>query len=391
MNRLSSDRAISIIISFIIFVLIIRNSLHLEIFPPVHVLFSGLRFLAWGIFLMLIIRSPRKLDSIAFWFVLYGGIIGYSTIIHKSSSIFPVVSIAFDVFMLWGLFKLYLPSYGELIYKTIIRSFCFCIILNFVILLIYPNGFGAFFLLGGNYNQMGRTIIPAIGIYGYYTILYHREKISFYIISLISFLTLFIVGSKTSIVGLSLLFLFYFIKSNRIRTWLFLGFVFVYFAFQAVVVFVQMDLSEYEYIRYFVEDILHKDLTFTQRTTVWMKSLLLIQDSPIIGYGYCSPDWYEGYLHVKHTHNLILQILMSGGICALSVFVLQIVSVIIKQKANNSPAIQFLFFVLWIFLFMMIMEVYTFVYLALLMLIIYDAHYISDSQDISLKQKSQIT
>lgn len=386
MNRLSSDRATSIIISFIVFVLIIRNSLYLEMFPYMHILFSGLRFLSWGLFLILILRSPHKLDSIAFWFILYGGIIGYSTLIHKSVSIFPVVSSAFDVFMLWGLCKLYLPDYGELLLKTIIKSMCFCIYANLIFLIIYPEGIYANdrsnFILGGNYNQMGGTIIPAIGIYGYYTLLYNRKKISFYILSLVSFLTLFLVGSKTSIVGLSLLLLFYFIKSNRIRIMLFIGFVLVYFVFQTIVVFVQMDLSQYEYIRYFVEDVLHKDLTFTERVTVWLNSISLIQDSPIIGYGYCSPDWFEERLMVKTTHNVILHILICGGWCALVAFVMQIVTTMKKYRKNANPATQFLFFGFWTFMFMMIMEVYTYVCIAILLILLYYSNHFGSKKNL---------
>ena len=385
MNNYTLDRATCAIISFIIFVLILRNSLFTDLSPLMHYTLSGLRFVGWGIFLMLFFRSPQKIDGLGFWLLLYGGVIGYSTLAHHSGAPFTVVSVGFDIFMLWGLCKLYLPScYREFLLRTIIIAMCICIYINFVLLILYPNGIWttkngySYFLLGGNYNQMGRTIIPAIAITGFYRKQYSQMQTNFIALTVCSVLTLLIVGSKTSLVGIALLLAFYFIKSYRLRKWIFIAFLIGYILFQTLAVFIQQDFSQNEYIVYFVEEVLHKDLTFTNRTIVWLNSLLMISESPIIGYGYQTDVWYLDQLHVTTAHNLILGQLLLGGFVGLSIYIMLIVVAVRKYLQHSFPAMQFLFFGLCTFFFMMIMEVYPIMYTALLLILLYNSEHLKE-------------
>ncbi|MCR5050666.1 MAG: O-antigen ligase family protein, partial [Paludibacteraceae bacterium] len=273
-----------------------------------HATLSGIRFVCWGLFLMLFVRSPKKIDCFGFLWLMYGAVVGYSTLTHNSESPFTILSVGFDILMLWGLCKLYLPLYGQYILRAIVVSMSFCIYLNFLLLCIYPEGIWYvdstwYYLLGGNYNQMGRTIIPALTIAGYYLIRYNHMRTNFIALITCSLLTLLYVNSKTSILGIVILLAFYLIKSNSLRKWMGITFVIGFLTFQTMAVFVQLDFSENEYIAYFVEEVLHKDLTFTNRTKVWAKCLLLIQESPIIGYGHQSENWYSGQLGVTTAHN----------------------------------------------------------------------------------------
>jgi len=378
-NSSALDRTTCALISFIIFVLVLRNSLFTEFSPIMHTALSVLRFVCWGIFLMLFFRSPKRIDGLGFWLLMYGGVVGYSTIAHHSGAPFTIISVGFDILMIWGLFKLYLPTYGEHILRAIIIAMSICIYLNFLFTLLNPSGIWvssreqSYFLLGGNYNQMGRTIIPAIAITGYYRIRYHKMHVNFIALIICSILSLLSVGSKTSLVGITLLLAFYFIKSYRLRKWLLIVFLIVYILFQTLAVFQQADFSENEYIVYFVENILHKDLTFTNRTTVWMKSLLLINDSPIIGYGYQTDMWYKAQLQVTTAHNIILGQLLTGGFVGLTLFIISIITAIRQYLKNSFPAMQYLFFGLCTFFFMMIMEIYPIMYIALILIILYNS------------------
>ena len=387
-NQTTLDKATCTIISLIIYVLILRNSLYTDSSPLFHALLSGLRFISWGLFLMLFFRAPKRIDGMAIWLLVYGGVVAYSTIVHQSESRFMIISIGFDILMLWGLCKLYLPAYGQHIIRAIVIAMSFCVYLNSLLLIIYPDGIWFvddtwYYILGGNYNQMGRTIIPAVTIAGYYRLRYNDLRINLFALYMCSFLTLLFVNSKTSILGMLILLAFYFIKSYRLRKWMGLIFITVYLAFQTVVVFVQQDLSENEYISYFVEEVLHKDLTFTNRTDVWAKSLILIQDSPIIGYGHQSEAWYTSQLDVTTAHNLILGQLITGGFVGLSIFILLVVIALRRYAKAPFPAMQFLFFGLCTFFFMMIMEVYPFTYIALLLIILYNTEQFAPNDKLS--------
>ena len=376
-NSTTIDKTTSTIISFIILVLVMRSSLYTYASPVFHTFLSCLRFVSWGLFLLLHLRFPFRIDKIGFWLLMYGGVIGYSTITHQSGAPFTIISVGFGSLMLWGILKLYLPTDGEFILRSIVVSMALCIYTNFILLLIFPGGLWAqttntsYYLLGGNYNQMGRTIIPAITIMGFYRMLYNRKSTALMLLIICSILTLGIVGSKTSIVGIAILIAFYFIKSYRTRKRLLILFILAYFVFQAIVVFGLYDLSKNEYIVYFVEDVLKKDLTFTNRTRVWAQSILLILKSPIVGFGYQSDAWYTNILHVTTAHNLILGQLISGGIIGLSLFVVIIMTAIRKHLRHPFPASQFLLCGFCTFLFMMIMEVYPLTYIVLLLLLLY--------------------
>ena len=390
-NSTTLDKTTSTIISFILFVLVLRTSLYTYGAPVFHTFLSILRFISWGLFLILHLRFPLRLDKIGFWMLAYGALIGYSTITHNSDVPFTVVSIGFDVLMLWGIMKLYLPEYGELILRSIIVSMSICIYTNLLLVLIFPSGLweqtgsSSYYLLGGNYNQMGRTIIPAITIMGFYRMLYNRKSKALLALIIASVITLVIVGSKTSLVGISLLIAFYLIKSYRTRKRLIILFIIAYFLFQAFAVFGVYDLSKNQYIVYFVEQVLHKDLTFTNRTQVWFDCFKLIIQSPIVGYGIQSDDWYKALLDVTSAHNLVLGKLLCGGIIGLLLFIMIIISAVKKHIQHPSPASQFLFFGLCTFLFMMIMEVYPFTCIALLLLLLY----YSEQFEINSKTENQ--
>ena len=383
------SRGLRAIIFFIIFVFVCRNSLYTDDLPIIHYAFSAMRFACWAIVLMLYFRSPQRIDALGFFMLLYGVVVTYSSFTMQSDSKFSVLSIGFDVFMIWCLFRLYLPQCAQLILESFITSLAVCIYINFILLLLYPNGIRGWFLLGGNYNQMGRTLIPAIAIHGFYTLQYGKKKLSFIALSTISLLTVLYVGSKTSTVGLVLLLIFYFVRSAQIRKWIFISFISVYIIFQIFTVFMPQDLSENEYITYFVEEVLHKDLTFTNRSTVWAKTILLIADSPIYGYGHRAPDWFSNLLHVKTTHNQILHVLIMGGFIALSIFITQIVLAIKSYAKNRNIATQFLFFGLCTFFFMMIMETYNYTYIALLLLILYNIKDFVSNYEETIEQQPQ--
>lgn len=393
-NNVIQNKTTCAIISFIIFVLILRNSLYTEASPTLHLLLSGLRFVSLGIFVLLYIRSPKKIDGIGFWLILYGLIIGYSTITHQTDSPFVIISIGFDILLIWGLCKLYLTSYGQYILQSIIVSMSFCIYINFILLHLHPEGLWivdntSYYLLGGNYNQMGRTIIPALAIAGYYRIKYNKMKLNYALLVICSLFTLFFVESKTSIVGILLLLTFYFIKSYRLRKWLGLSFIIFYLLFQLVVVFVQQDLSDKKHITYFVEEVLHKDLTFSNRTGVWTKSIKLIQESPINGYGYQSGSWYKERLEVTTAHNIILEQLITGGILGLSVFIIMIIAALRKYSMHPDSAMQFLFLGLCTYFFMMIMEVYPMTYIVLLLILLYNTKKLASDESITQETKSE--
>ena len=237
------------------------------------------------------------------------------------------------------------------------------------------SGMG-FYILGGNYNQMGRTLLPAIGIHGYYTLRYDKWRTSLYILMALCIATLVLVGSMTSLVCVLILVIFFFIPNEKTRRLAIISFLIFYLIFQGFVVFLQQDLHSYKYFTYFVEEVLHKDLTFTHRTTVWADGFDLIRKSPLIGYGYRSPEWYGSKLNVATAHNIIIDEFIKGGILLFLVDIYLVFTAIAIYLKNRARETQFLAFSCLTFMFMMIMEVYMFAYVAMMLLLLGYSNYL---------------
>ena len=375
------SRTILAILSFLICVIIFRYSLYLDGMPIIFAMFSMLRFVCWGLFFMMYFSRPKKIDSIGFWLLSYGAFVFAISLLKDSDSPYSIVSIGMDIFILWGIFNIYYERYSEWMLKIIIFAFSTCIYANAILLLLYPNGIWTtangtnYFFLGGNYNQMGGVILPALTIHAYYTTLYKKGKLHLWILTIASLFSILDVGSKTSVIGIFLLLFIYFIKSYNIRKWVLRVFFYFYLIFQALIVFLHTDLESYPIITYFIEDVLEKDLTFTNRTEVWLMTFDLIHDSPIVGHGYLSPDWYEDNLSVRSTHNWILYILICGGIVGIAIIIGLFSNVLWRYYKNSKPfSPQIVMAGLLILFFMMTMEIYPFIFVVLLMFLIYYHH-----------------
>lgn len=91
----------------------------------------------------------------------------------------------------------------------------------------------------------------------------------------------------------------------------------------------------------FVEGVLHKDMTFTGRSTAWERVLLLIAIKPIFGWGVIDSETATGLLKsiaFVNPHNQLLDCLWQGGI--ILVFILSLIMVTTASniaKTLNRP------------------------------------------------------
>ena len=76
------------------------------------------------------------------------------------------------------------------------------------------------------------------------------------------------------------------------------------------------------YYANFIENVLEKDVTFTNRTVLWDYGLLVLYNNPLFGIGYNSASKLSSsMLGVMHMHNLFMNILYMGGFIGFSLFV----------------------------------------------------------------------
>lgn len=209
-------------------------------------------------------------------------------------------------------------------------SLSLCIYVNFIHLITHPflwlnalDKQNTGYFLGNNYNQMGSRIMIGLAT----AILCSRTSklylINFILMSIVSIASLAFVGSMTSLSMVILFIVFYLIPSSKLRKLGILSIFTVYMLFQTFVVFSGKGLENNQLAVYLIEDVLHKDITFTQRTQMWDSALHIISKSPIWGWGFVSLDWYKSYMSsfAAGPHNYILSIFINGGIILLSVFI----------------------------------------------------------------------
>ena len=292
-----------------------------------------------------------------------------------------------DVFVLWALCRWFFNRQSLFPLKAITLILFAFIALNFLLVLWRPNGLWLYetsgkmyFLLGGNYNNMGKAMIIAILSNALLLALLPDEdtrsrlifRLMMPLLILLSIVTLAFMGSMTSLAGILLLCGFFaltVIPGRGLRITAMVLFIAVYFVLQSWAVFRDMNTPSPR-VEYVVQDVLKKDMTFSFRTHIWDKTKRLIERQPVLGYGEHDDLWYQTELEGLTTHNLVLHILLKGGWVALSCFILLVlvthIQVLRSHPAPNVPYI--LMATLWVYLFMMIFEVYPFYSLSIILI-----------------------
>ena len=188
------------------------------------------------------------------------------------------------------------------------------------------------FILGGNYNQMGSRMIIALTT-AIISITYSKWFwLNIVPLFICCFAILFMVQSMTALSCLFLFLFFCLIKNRRILS---IGLIALYVGvllFQVIVCFSGTGLENNELARWFVVDILEKDMTFTGRTEMWDSALRVIAESPLWGYGLVNIDWYMTHMSSRAVgaHNFILNTMIHGGIILLALYII----IIIKSLQN---------------------------------------------------------
>lgn len=377
-------------------IMLVRGFIFTDALPVLHYACLAGKTALIPVALILTLRTPGKPTSIDIGLIVYALAIFACCLINRTG-LLSITLTSLNVFIIWALCRWFFVRRSLFPLKVISCIMLALIILNFALLLWRPEGLWVseingvmYFLLGGNYNGMGKAFFIAIITNILLLRLLprpstHREAVSLYayritlvVMCTLALISLLIVGSKTSLVGILLVLAFstlLLLPNKVLRTVCITSFVVLYFVLQIWAVFFDMSTPSPK-AEFIVEDVLRKDMTFTERTFVWERAKQLISLRPLTGYGAHDQEWYLQELNVLTTHNLILHILLKGGWIALAAFILLIASYHTRllrprtlsgcEQQQWSDVRYILLFSMWIFLFMMIFEVYPFFTLAIL-------------------------
>ena len=217
------------------------------------------------------------------------------------------------------------------------------------------------YILGGNYNQMGSRLLVAMVL----NLLCTRISKLFYILlvpTVISCIAIpLMVGSMTAATSILLFLLMCLIPWPRLRRMGIVALLVFVALFQLLVCFNGKGIENSDLAVWFVEDVLGKDITFTNRTHMWDSALRIIVDSPLWGYGFPDKDWYLTHMSsfAIGPHNVMLAMLIYGGVVTFAIYLYILVRSILQAAGVRGYGADVLLSGIAIISLMQLMEVYS--------------------------------
>ncbi|MBQ0102728.1 MAG: O-antigen ligase family protein [Prevotellaceae bacterium] len=272
----------------------------------------------------------------------------------------------------------------------------FAIYLNFAYMLMNPTWLVetekevSGYLLGGNYNQMGGRMLCAI-VTGIVCVRYSKLwLINLIPLTIISVTSVSLVSSTTSLACIILFIVLACIPSSALKVLASVCISIFVLIFQVFVVFSGKGVENNPVIVYIVQDVFEKDLTFTNRTSMWDASLRAFSDSPLIGWGYVDTDWYVTRMESSAVgpHNFLLQVLINGGVVLLILFAIFCYMSLKDIRKNMSNELSTIVFGIVIMSLMMTMEVYPYFYVIYMFMLVY---YYNDYSKQNIKVKEGLS
>ena len=391
MNRNHISRLLYFIAYFFVIGI---NVLYLERMPIVMSIFRIGRYAVFFVILFLFLKDRFRIGLLHVLLVIYGAILLYSSIENEIDNIRPLFSHIVNVATIVMLMDIQFRREGVEKMLSVICSTLFLFIsLNFFFVLLYPSGIWIEYndiggmserhLLGGNRNQMGHTLLLATMAAAMGNEMEGKYQLRFWLLLGISIATIVFTGSMTSLVGLSLFSLFILIRGEKLRSWYLWGIFFVYLFYQKVAVFSLGNVGVNDFARYFIEDVLKKDLTFTGRDVIWENAMYTIAQRPMWGWGDNDKDWLRLYIKGISTHNFILNVLIRGGFVALGAVLVIFISAVVRFFKHKCKVVQYALCTFLLLLFQQVTETYNFLIMVVVLWMMFNANYFHDTPNVA--------
>ena len=306
----------------------------------------------------------EKIDKCIYIFILYESTLIISTVINRGSFLDACIE-SFRFIILFIFLYMQFNYNSNFIFKWFRMLLCILIVINFITLLVYPDGMyelhnltwetnNNWFL--GDKNGIINYLLPAmllsnIDLKRKNTLI---KKTNFIILLLISAFTTVKINSTTSIFVFCI-FLFSIVFPNIINNTKIFN-IENYFIVGVLVFIMFVILNFRELLSFIVVDIFHKTLEFSNRTHIWKLTLQSITENLFCGVGYQPSDNVTAIIHQVNSHNHFLWITYRTGIVGTSFFLVLLMSManrLRKLKFTNTYVIYsltlFCFFIEWMF------------------------------------------
>lgn len=251
-----------------------------------------------------------------------------ATYFQNSRNIMGYLRNALGSFNICLIFDFWMARSPKRFLRTIYLLLEILVYANFISVLMFPTGLYVTHLYWSNWllgykNIHIDIILPAITlsyVLSYYR--YEKLKLRTILLVVVSIWSLFVVGSQMSL-SVTIIFVLLntlLIGKNTHKTQKSLR-NFVNYRVLITIVLVAyvyfLVIKDYSSIEYIIVDIMNKNMSLSGRTVIWEICARLILEKPVLGWGFVDSTEYvalTGIAGATHAHNLILAVLIMGGL-----------------------------------------------------------------------------
>lgn len=314
---------------------------------PIMQMVSNIMMVGVAIYLFSVKYKPSRFMILTICYFAY--LIAITFIYHnKAADVHLIISNLKIVFMLCAieyLLKRTPDSTINIMYFILITF----VLIDFASIVLFPNGLyqteqiwnewsssqEAFWIYGNKNNRIYWYVLLSIITWLRY-IFNNKSKVMVLITSGISIVAMMLVKSSTAtivaiLVSVGVFYLTYKKQTNlNMNSY---GILVIYVCITVLIL-----LGSTSLLKPFVEGVLHKDMTFTGRSTAWERVLLLIASKPVFGWGVIDSETATGLLKsiaFVNPHNQLLNCLWQGGI--ILVFILSLIMTTTAFNIAKTP------------------------------------------------------
>ena len=254
-----------------------------------------------------------------------------SSLINSESDIRSFIYLAIRTLGLTFCIEKNLSSRPQKTINALAKVLQTLVLINFLTIIFFPNGMYStsryetnWFFMYDNTHFM--WYLAAILTSVIDQMINNKKRIVLIVLLIITSFCTFYCMSATSVVAYVFLLINLFILLIRKKPFLTYGKRLIAYLFaNYLIIYAQIQ----RYFEWFIVGILGKGLTFTGRTTIWERTIELISQKPILGYGFETTNFSKklGSIFYTHAHNTILDIFYKGGIIAIIFFILMLLEI----------------------------------------------------------------
>lgn len=222
---------------------------------------------------------------------------------------------------------LFCVKYPKDFFNGMLIDFGIFLFMNFITIILFRStkGFNYQHYLLGFYNSMTVYAYPAIALSTISIYKYKKNILSIFVL-ILSLLTMLLSNAGTTLgafIG-SILCMIFLILINRTKynfKHLTAYLILITFIFNIFILFIYSG-DPNSLVTIFIEEVLHRDPTFTGRLIIWEAARNMIYKNPIIGYGLDTQIAIEGVFTYPEAHNMYLNILLCVGLIGFIIFII---------------------------------------------------------------------